>query len=882
MRSLPSGTVTLLFSDMEGSTRLLSRLGADYVHALDVQRQVLRKAWADHGGIELGTEGDSFFVVFDNAPDAVRAAVAGQQGLLGAAWPSGERVLVRMGLHTGSPMPHHDAYVGMDVHRAARVAGVAQGGQVLVSDATATLAGMILADSGPSVGFLDLGLHNLKDLPQPEHLFQVVAEGLPRDFPPVPSLGSISNLPVSSSPLLGREDERSRLSALLADPSVRLVTLTGPGGSGKTRLATDLAEREGRRFPHGVFFVALETVRSAELMWSTIATSLDIKARSRTKAGLFEHLAHRSSLLVLDNLEQVDGAGGVVKELLDAAASMRIVATSRHPLHAPGEQEFPVLPLTLPRAGGLSAVEASPAVQLFLRQAQLVRPSFRLTEGNRADVAAVCARLDGLPLALEIAAARSKLLAPRALLDRLDLALDLRNAELGRSGRQQTLRQAIAWSYELLGEVEQRLFRWLSVFAGGAALDSIEALWSELGGGPDEALAVLERLVDASLVVVAEGEDDEPRVEMLNTVRAFADEQLEASDESEAVHEAAVRHFEELVDHPDREGDFEARGRFLARLEAEHENFRSSLEWLLGHLEGDRAEERMIRLLDLTSHFVGRLCRPRGYLQEGRRWCERALAASTLEDHVSVAACETNLASIMGTRGEREAAVPILDHAWQVLTDAEPDDRCTEEQLENLKSIVLVGQAMAAHTLGRLDRARELYETGLARFDDPERRAHLLHNYAALIGSSEGPEAALEYEQETAELFRQAGDENMWVFAQHNAACSLRELGRPEEAQREMAALFPRVVATRMPEALCVVAEDYASVLSDLGRFEGTAVLVGAASAMRERIGVPLDRARTALGARWDELLARGRTLTVERAMEETQDPARLPLVGGG
>ena len=891
MSSLPSGTVTLLFSDMEGSTRLLSRLGPDYVLALDAQRRVLRDAWAEHGGVELGTEGDSFFVVFETAPDAVRAAVAAQRGLLETPWPSGERVLVRMGLHTGSPMPHHDAYVGMDVHRAARIAGVAQGGQVLVSDTTASLASTTHVGWGETYGFLDLGLHHLKDLPQPEHLFQVTAEGLARDFTAVRSLGSVSNLPEFATPLVGREVERGHLSGLVADPTARLVTLTGPGGSGKTRLAADLAEREGRRFPHGVFFVGLDTVRTADLMWTTISNALDVPPEARSRQALFEYLAHRSSLLVLDNLEQVEGADSVVKQLLDAAPGVQVVATSRHPLHVLGEHELPVLPLTLPQGQGLSEVESSPAVQLFLHQARLVRPSFRLTEANRVDVATVCARLDGLPLALELAAARSKLLAPRALLNRLDLALDLRSDALGRSGRHQTLRQTITWSYELLGEVEQRLFRCLSVFAGGAALDSIEAVWGELSPDGPDVLSLLERLVDASLVVVTEGEDDEPRIEMLNTVQAFAAEQLEAGGESDAVNVAAVRHFDELIEHPDREGDFEARARYVDRLEAEHENYRRCLDWLHGHLDG---EDRVRRLLELTSRFVGRLCRPRGYLDEGREWCERALAAVPLHDDVAVAACEMQLAQIMGTRGEREAALPMLNHAWAVFDEAQPDDRCSAEQLEGLKSVVLVGRAMAAHTTGDLDRARELYETGLAMFDDPERRAHLLHNYAALVGASEGPEVALEYELETAELFRQAGDENMWVFSRHNAACSLRELGRPEEAQREMAALFPRVVASRMPEALCVVAEDYAGVLSDLGRFEGTALLIGAAAAMRERIGVPLDapqeqeleeplrRARDALGERWDEVVARGGQMSVEQAMEELQDAGQLPLVDGG
>jgi predicted ATPase len=872
---------------MEGSTRLLSRLGPEYVLALDAQRRILRDAWAEYGGTELGTEGDSFFVAFDNAPSAVRAAVAGQRGMLDSEWPSGERVLVRMGLHTGSPMRHQDGYVGMDVHRAARVAGVAQGGQILVSDATAALAGSERSGGGDGFGFLDLGLHQLKDLPQPEHLFQVIADGLPQEFALVPSLGSVTNLPPAATPIVGREDERAQLSALLAEPAVRLVTLTGPGGSGKTRLATDLAIRTASSFPHGVYFVGLESVRAADDMWTEIATTLDVPPEARLRPALLEHIAHKSSLLVLDNLEQVDGAGDVVKELLEAAPSFRVVATSRHPLHAPGEHEFPVSPLALPETTGLSAVEASPAVQLFIRQARLVRPSFRLTDENRSDIAAVCTRLDGLPLALELAAARSKLLAPKALLKRLDEALDLRSPELGRSDRQQTLRHTITWSYELLDPVERRLFQCLSVFAGGAGLDSVESVWAQLPHGPHQGhtdvLPLLERLVDASLAVVGEGPDDEPRIEMLNTVQAFAVEQLAASGDEDLVSEAAVRHFEELMQDPDRDGDFEARHRYLARLEVEHDNFRRCLEWLLMQVDRDGTEERTIRMLTLTARLVGRLCRPRGYYTEGRRWCERALAATTLREDVSVAAVEIELASILGTCGEREAAVPILEHADGVLASTVPDERVNEDTLERLRSVLLIGQAMAAHTMGQTEKARELYEKGLATFRDPLRRGHLLHNYAAMIGATEGPAMALEYERQTAELFRQAGDENSWVFASHNAACSLRELGRPEEARQEMAALFPRVVATRIPEALFVVAEDYASVMSDLGRFAETALLIGAATAMRERIGVPVDppqeleleepvgRARAALGDEWHTWVERGRGLSVEQAVQETE-----------
>ena len=267
---LPSGTITLLFSDMEGSTRLLARLGSAYATALDLQRRLLREAWAQHGGIELGTEGDSFMVVFDNAPAAVTAAVAAQRRLAEADWPSGERVAVRIGIHTGAPLRHGDGYVGMDVHRAARVASVAHGGQVLVTDATARLV------KSTEVGFKDLGAHTLKDLPLPEHLFQVTGQGLAREFPAVRSLGSASSLPVPATPLVGRDVELARLVGLLEEDDIRLVTLTGPGGCGKTRLALAAAADVAASNGDGIFFVPLEAVTSGEVMWTSIATALGV------------------------------------------------------------------------------------------------------------------------------------------------------------------------------------------------------------------------------------------------------------------------------------------------------------------------------------------------------------------------------------------------------------------------------------------------------------------------------------------------------------------------------------------------------------------------------------------------------------------------------
>lgn len=428
MGELPAGTVTLLFSDIEGSTALLSRLGDAYADTLDGQRRLLRQAWAEHGGIELGTEGDSFYVVFPTAEGAVKAAAQAQRQLAAHEWPGGEQVRVRMGVHTGAPTPHDGAYVGLDVHRAARIASAAHGGQVLISKTTADLVETCLPNA---VTVKDLGSHQLKDIALPERLLQLAIDGLPAQFPPPKTLGSASSLPRPATPLVGRAGELTELSALVGSPQVRLVTLTGPGGSGKTRLAIALGHHMVDSFPDGVYFVPLATVASCEVMWTSIAEVLDVPPEGRIPPGLFDHVAHRSALFVLDNLEQIEEADAVVAELLEHSPQAVAITTSRKPLALAAEHVHPVPPLELPRDASLEEAQAAGAVQLFVQQARKVKPSFSLTGDNAGDVTAICRRLDGLPLAVELAAARIRLLTPRALLARLDNTLDIASRHPG-------------------------------------------------------------------------------------------------------------------------------------------------------------------------------------------------------------------------------------------------------------------------------------------------------------------------------------------------------------------------------------------------------------------------------------------------------------------
>ncbi len=461
----------MLFTDIEGSTVLLSRLGNLYGDALSAQRAVLRAAIAEWRGHEMGTEGDSFFVVFESAADAVACCVAAQRGLGGYDWPSGVAVRVRMGLHSGEPSRHEDGYIGIAVHRAARVAAAAHGGQVVMSHVTWQLAQPGLPSE---LSVHDLGLHRLKDIDEPEHIFQLAGPGLAERFPPLKSLGAATNLPVPITPLVGRESDLEQVRALICRPEVRLVTLTGPGGVGKTRLAIDAAVSLGSTFPQGIYFIALSAVRDAGVMWKAIAGDLSIAGDE--PAAVMEHLRDRRTLLVLDNLEQLYGAAEAVAALLAAAPRLVVLATSRGPLHLQGEHELPVPPLEIPSEPAIAEVTASGAVRLFAQQAGMVRPGFVVTAENAADIAAICRRLDGLPLAIELAASRVRLLSPKALLARLDHSAALAAVDAGRPSRQQTLRATIAWSYDLLPPRSAAVLRRAGVFAGGCDVDALAAV----------------------------------------------------------------------------------------------------------------------------------------------------------------------------------------------------------------------------------------------------------------------------------------------------------------------------------------------------------------------------------------------------------------------
>ncbi len=879
--------MTLLFSDIEGSTHLLSQLGEAYSQVLDLQRSLLRESWAAHEGFELGTEGDGFFVVFDNAPSGVQASIKAQRELGRAAWPDGTELRVRIGLHTGSPARHADGYVGMDVHRAARVAASAHGGQIVVTEPTAVLASAV--DDG--VSFLDLGRHRFKDLPRPEHVFQVTAPGLLREFQALRSLGSPSSLPLPATALVGREVELAELRALLTSTTTRLVTLTGPGGSGKTRLATELAAEVTDHFGDGVFFVDLEAVTESSGIFAGIASALAVSLEAGAPSGLLDLLRHRSALLVLDNLEQVRQADQALNQLLAAAPNLRVLGTSRQALHVKGEQEYPVPPLAVP-AMASPMTEETPAEQLFVQQARLVRPSFEMTDANQAAVAEICRRLDGLPLALELAGARSKLLTPQALLNRLDHALDLKAFGTGER-RHQTLRATIAWSYDLLDPQAQRLFRCLAVFPGGASLEAVDRLWNFLAEHEVEpADEVLQRLVDASLVDVIETPDGTPRIETLNTIREFATGELSESPDHVAAHVAAVQFLDKVMWEGINNESPGALSALPSRLEEEVDNYRAALTWLLSERPPNRRKRVAQACLFIWGLSGWLFWRRGGYGEEARSWCEQTMKAVGSYTTVEAAACETIQARLM-LDSDIVAAEAATDRAHRKFESGHTDVRVGAEGIARIGRFLAYTRAEVAQERGEFERAEKILREWREAPSSPRDRISDLLRLALLRTEQGDFEAARALDQEAWRLALDFGDEWLAEWAGQNLACDLRMLGRIEAANEQMKQVIPRTIANGNPEDMSTVAEDYAAILADLGRVHEAALLWGAAWAERERASLPtvgmqerltesaVTRARTALADEWETALERGKQLSVEHAFGAVLGTQRKGLEDG-
>jgi predicted ATPase/class 3 adenylate cyclase len=882
---LATGTRTFLFSDIEGSTRLLDALGSTaYTAVLERQAAILRSAFASHGGREEGTEGDSFFVTFDSARDAVGGAIEGQRALATEAWPDGVEVRVRMGLHAGEATASAAGLVGIDINRAARIAAAAHGGQIVVSEAVRTL---VAPDLAPEVSLHGLGNHRLKDLREPQPLSQVVAPGLRVEFPPLRSLDvRPNNLPTQLTSFVGRERELAEAGGLLA--SSRLVTLTGPGGTGKTRLSLQVAANAADDFPDGIFFVALETVRDPSLVPSRLAAAIGIAEPARRSATevLVEWLAAKRVLFVLDNFEQIIEAGPIVADLLRAAPGLKALATSRAPLHVSGEQEYPVPGLPAPPdLGHLTALEranlpesersASPAtlstyeaVRLFVARAGAVKPGFEVTNDNAPAVAAICARLHGMPLAIELAAARVKLLSPDAILARLERQLSLLAAgSRDLPERQQTLRGAIAWSYELLDEACRILLDRLSVFAGHIDLEAAEAVCgpaSELG---QDVVDGLFSLANQSLIRTID-DPAAPGFQMLETIREFATEMLEGRGQREELERRHGAWFLEFAERGAAQLNGDAQREWLERFEHAHDNIRVALDRAVGREDGATA-------ITLGFH-TWRFWQKRGHLYEARRRLEAMAQASwSRRDPLQRARLLEALGGVAWWQGDIPAMAPAYKEAVEIRRTLD-DPAELANAIYNYSFAFTVPDAVPPELVvdgnpylageQALAEALELYRS----IGDERGEANVLWGMGNMRYFRNEVDPGSEDLRLALEKFRRIGDRTMEAWTLHMLGGALIRTNRLGEAAADLRGALRLFYDGSDTAGITLVFDDLSSLAVGAEDYERAARLWGAARSLAATTGAQLasmvDEAvelrarpnvRTALGAEALDALAR-------------------------
>jgi predicted ATPase/class 3 adenylate cyclase len=828
--------VTFLFTDIEGSTRLLQRLGDSYAEVQSDHHRLLREVWAANRGVEAGTRGDAFFVVFDSPDDAVRAAVAAQRAIATHPWTFDGHLRVRMGMHTGVALIVDDEYVGLDVHLAARICSAGHGGEIVVSSTTAES----IEDPG-EVELVDLGTHRLKDIDRPQRLYRLAGEGLDDDLPPLMSLGTPSNLPTLATTLIGRAEEREHLRRLLVGDGARLVTLTGPGGIGKTRLAIAVAEEVTADYPDGVYFVALAPLGDARLVHDALADVLGVESRDEPLAAIRQTLAGRSVLVVFDNFEHVLDAADAVSAVVDAGATALV--TSRGGLRLSGEVEYEVPPMAAPASDvSPDAALASDSVQLFVARAAMVRHGFSLDSTNTAAVVEICRRLDGLPLAIELAASRVRLLAPAALLERLDQHLSTLTGPRDAPDRQRTLRGAIDWSYELLSEDEQAAFRRLAVFRGGFIADGFTAVVDPDGdlGDPYE---VLSALVDRGLVRVAT-DTQEGRFSLLHTLAAYATERL-AADPARSV--VLARHAAHVV------GLTEAlvptgpeQGRLLDQIEVEHDNIRVVLERAAAG-EVEDPPHLLVRLAGAAGRFWYR----RGHLREGTRWLEAAVAGAADDTPDELRARALHQLGILRTEQRlHRSSMEVLHRALDLYRNVR-DDAAAASVLNSL--------GIVYYSIGEIARSVDHLEESIAirsRLGAEEALATSLTNLATAVNYGGDPERAVELLDRALAVDRRF--DNAWGIAVDlaNLAGLLIDRGELDVGQRHAAeALSLFQEAGDLDGIASALAE-----LSHVAAARGDAVrgtrLAAAADSTWDHVGSPpLDVER----ARFDASVARMR-----------------------
>jgi predicted ATPase/class 3 adenylate cyclase len=787
--------MTFLFTDVEGSTRLWEAQPRAMSVALARHDALLHAAIASAGGTVFKTVGDAFCAAFATPEAAIEAAVASQKALSGETPDALTPLKVRMAIHSGQVERRAGDYFGPPLNRVARLLATAHGEQIVVSQAAGDLARDCLP---PGVTLRGLGTHALKDLLDAEHVYQVIAPGLPADFPPLRTPQRyLHNVPHPATPLIGREREIATARATLGlssdrdgqpggeQQTTRLLTLTGPGGAGKTRLSLHLAAELGAEFTDGAAFVPLADVTNPVLVPVAIASALDLGDTSGESPRdlVFAHLRDRHLLLVLDNFEQVTSAAPLVADLLTGCPRLRVVATSRERLSLRGEQELPLPPLALPKAplrratDDASAEEASAAIEevrraeavrLFVSRAQSVKPDFEVTAANAASVVEICSRLDGLPLAIELAAARSRLLSPDALLSRFNRRLDLLDrGPRDLPARQQTMRDTIAWSYDLLDPDEQRLFTHLSIFAGGATLEAAAAIAGdpERGGGLDD-FELIESLADKSLIQLT---GDQPRIRMLQVIRDFGQERLAESPQHQVIAQRHAAYFLALAEESEQLLAGSEQTRWLDLLEREQANLRAAVDWL-------RDEGQIEEALRLGG-ALWRFWWLRGDIDEGRHQLE-SLLAQTTPVSPAVRAKALNGAGVLAeSQGDWDTATSLHEESLAISRQI-GDQHGVAWSLNNL-GVVAINQ-------GDYTRAQSLLQENLAVAEQEHDAASIataLNDLGLIAHSRHDYEQATSLWTRSLALFRTLGDESHVARALNNLGTVAMELGEYRRAQ---------------------------------------------------------------------------------------------------
>ncbi len=873
---LPTGTVTLMFTDIEGSTVLQERLKERWRWVLETHNALLRQCFERFHGFEVKNLGDGFLVAFTNAKEAIGCAIALQQAIAQQDW--GEEVgelKVRVGMDTGEPFLIVDAqsrpdYYGVTVSRARRICEAGYGGQILISHAT----WQAVKDALPKdVAVRELGAFRLKGLEGRQQIFQVCHPTLPSQFTTPRSMEAYpNNLPIALTSFIGREREMEEIKALLKQ--VRLVTLTGTGGCGKTRLALEVAMEVMEDFPDGVWLVELAPLKETELVVQTVASALGVKEEAQRSLleTLTDFLKPKKLLLLLDNCEHLVGTcAQLMERLLQVCPNLWVLATSREGLRIAGEQIYRVPPLSvpnltpLPSLGQLMQYES---VRLFVDRARLVRPSFSVNDQNASAVAEICYRLDGIPLAIELAAALVRGLTVEEIAQRLSDRFRLLTAGTRTAlPKHQTLRAAIDWSYELLSRAERALFRRLSVFAGGWALEGAEAVGAgKLPEGSEvrteEVWGLMMGLIDKSLVVMEEGMG---RYQMLETLREYGQERLQEAGEAEETRKKHLEFFLGLAERAEEELQGTQQREWLERLEKEQDNFRAALSYGL-----EREPEKALKLAaalwrfwDIHSNFT-----------EGRSWLERALEKG-MSAPAPVRAKALNRAGVMAWRqGDHAAAQALLEESLTLFREL-GDQRGIANVLNYSGNI--------AWAQGDLERAKALHEESLAirrALGDQGGIASSLGNLGNIAWAQGDYERAKVLYEECLALFRELG--NQWGVANvlNNLGVVVRaqgDYGRARVLLEESLMLF-RELGSQWGIANAL--EELAKLAGVKGQRERAVRLLGAAESLREAIGAPMylpersdyeqivTELRFALGdeafaVAWEE----GRTMTLEQAI---------------